>query len=78
MRPLVQDMTKINDILSDGPTGNTTGAFVSSYYVGLVPIHLSFVEFIVTGFKSNRTSKTNNQNPFECILTTNKTRFNGI
>ena len=28
--------------------------------------------------KSNRTNKTNNQNPFERILTTDKIRSNGI
>ena len=39
---------------------------------------LSFAEFVVTGHKSNRTSKTNNQNPFKRILTTDKIRSNGI
>ena len=39
---------------------------------------LSFAEFVVTGFKSNGTSKTNNQNPFECTLATNKIHSNGI
>ena len=39
---------------------------------------MSFVEFIVIGLKSNRTNKTNNQNPSECILTTDKIRSNGI
>ena len=29
---------------------------------------------LVTGHKSNRTSKTSNQNPFKCILTTYKIR----
>ena len=40
--------------------------------------HLGFAEFVVTGFKSNRINKTNNQNPFERILTTDKIRSNGI
>ena len=39
---------------------------------------LSFAEFVVTGLKSNRTNKTNNQNPFERILRTDKIRSNGI
>ena len=38
---------------------------------------LSFVELVFTGLKSNRTNKTNNKNPFECILTTDKIRSNG-
>ena len=38
---------------------------------------LNFVELVFTGLKSNRTNKTNNQNPFECILMTDKIRSNG-
>ena len=40
--------------------------------------HLSFAEFVVIGHKSNRTKKTNNQNPFKRILTTYKICSNGI
>ena len=36
------------------------------------------MESVVTGLKSNRTNKTNNQNPFECILTKEKICLNGI
>ena len=45
---------------------------------GIQVINLSFAEFVVTGHKSNRTSKTYNQNPFKHILMTHKIRPNGI
>ena len=41
-------------------------------------IHLSFAEFVVTAFRSKRTSKTNNQNSFECILMTGEMCSNGL
>ena len=39
---------------------------------------MSFAKFIVTKHKSNRTSKTSNQNPFKYILTTHKVHSNWI
>ena len=55
-----------------------TSVDINAFMRLLFKIQLSFAEFVVTGLKSNRTSKTNNQNPFKRILTTDKIRPNGI
>ena len=49
---------------------------ISTHIVPLADFYIGrFVELVVTGHQSNRTSKTSNQNPFKRILTTYKNRF---